>query len=241
MATALQYTFGIDLRFDQFFFEHQIAVGTSHPGRMAPNTALCFLLSGLAILIVNRSHTASSSSAVAGILGSIVLGLGMVSFFGYLTSIETVYAWGNMIGLGWKISIGDHQCMPDWFPASMGVCVMTATICFWRALLSIEYVPDALPATCLIVGTILALLTGATTGLAQFSFRRSKQLEFALNGLKREIEERRITFKTLRSKEKELSALHTLQEIQELTGGGRILKPNDVLLSKVGAKSDVAP
>lgn len=259
MAASIQYAFGIDLRIDQFFIEHHITVGTSQPGRMAPNSAFCFLLSGLAILIVNRSHSASSSSAAAGIIGAILVGLGTVAFFGYMTSIETAYAWGNMtqmaihtsigfvlvgtalIGLGWKISIGDHQCMPDWFPASMGVCVMTATICFWRALLSIESVPHALPPTCLIVGTILSVLTGATTGLAQFSHRRSKQLEFALNGLKREIEERRLTFKSLRSKEKELSALHTLQEIQELTGGGRILKPNDQLLSKVSAKSDALP
>ena len=37
--TLLQYAFGWDLRIDQLLMEHDITVKTSHPGRMAPNTA----------------------------------------------------------------------------------------------------------------------------------------------------------------------------------------------------------
>ena len=42
--TLLEYLVGIDLGIDELFMKHYITVETSHPGRMAPNTALCFLM-----------------------------------------------------------------------------------------------------------------------------------------------------------------------------------------------------
>ena len=53
MLTLVEYIFGVDLGIDQLFMEHYIGVKTSHPGRMAPNTALCFSLTGLTLLITS--------------------------------------------------------------------------------------------------------------------------------------------------------------------------------------------
>ena len=50
VATLLQYIFGFNFGIDQLFHDHDITVKTSHPGRMAPNTAVCFTLVGLAIV-----------------------------------------------------------------------------------------------------------------------------------------------------------------------------------------------
>ena len=49
--TLIEYVSGINLGIDQLFMEHYIGVKTSHPGRMAPNTALCFSLTGLLLWI----------------------------------------------------------------------------------------------------------------------------------------------------------------------------------------------
>jgi PAS domain S-box-containing protein len=55
LLTLSQYLFNWNLGIDQLVFrEIAGAVGTSHPGRMAPNTALNFLLLGLALLLLHR-------------------------------------------------------------------------------------------------------------------------------------------------------------------------------------------
>ena len=49
--TLIEYMFGVDLGIDQLLMEHYVTVATSNPGRMAPNTALCFSLTGFALLL----------------------------------------------------------------------------------------------------------------------------------------------------------------------------------------------
>ena len=54
-----EYATGVSLGIDELFMRHYITVETSHPGRMAPNTALAFLLSSIALLAgakFNRAH-----------------------------------------------------------------------------------------------------------------------------------------------------------------------------------------
>jgi len=55
LLTLSQYLFNWNLGIDQLVFREMAgAVGTSHPGRMAPNTALNFLLIGFALLLLHR-------------------------------------------------------------------------------------------------------------------------------------------------------------------------------------------
>jgi len=54
LLTLIEYFFGLDLKIDQLFMDHYITVATSHPGRMAPNTALCFFLTSVAILFSTK-------------------------------------------------------------------------------------------------------------------------------------------------------------------------------------------
>ena len=48
ILTLGEYVLVLDLGIDQLLMKHYIDVETSHPGRMAPNTALCFSLAGAA-------------------------------------------------------------------------------------------------------------------------------------------------------------------------------------------------
>lgn len=55
--TLTQYSFGLNLGLDQLVFrDSPIAVQTSHPGRMAPNTAFNFILIGLSLLIFRTKN-----------------------------------------------------------------------------------------------------------------------------------------------------------------------------------------
>ena len=51
LTTLFQYISGINIGIDELFMEHDIIVKTSHPGRMAPNTALSFLIFSVAYLV----------------------------------------------------------------------------------------------------------------------------------------------------------------------------------------------
>ena len=54
LLTLAEYLSGYDMRIDQLLFKEDAgAVATFHPGRMAPNTALCFLAIGAALLLLD--------------------------------------------------------------------------------------------------------------------------------------------------------------------------------------------
>jgi hypothetical protein len=52
LLTLVQYIFAVDFGIDQLLMKHYVTVETSHPGRMAPNTALCFGLTGTGLLVL---------------------------------------------------------------------------------------------------------------------------------------------------------------------------------------------
>ncbi len=93
ILTLLQYLLDWDLRIDELLAKDlPISPATSHPGRMAPHTAVCFLLFGVALLTLElktkfvgwpAQHFAFLAGliAVAGLLGYI---FGQRQFYGWL-------------------------------------------------------------------------------------------------------------------------------------------------------------
>ena len=55
--TLLQYIFNIELGIDQLFIEYYIKAETPYPGRMAPNTAMCFSMIGFGMDFLIRIDT----------------------------------------------------------------------------------------------------------------------------------------------------------------------------------------
>lgn len=92
--TLIQYLLDINLGIDELLFDHYLDVKTSHPGRMAPNTALCFLLFGALGWI--RANNKGSALHIQGLLAAIPMGLALVTLTGYGVHIETTYGWGNL-------------------------------------------------------------------------------------------------------------------------------------------------
>lgn len=107
LLTLLEYAFQVNLRIDELFVEGYIMLRTSHPGRMAINTAICFVLSSLAILIYSNPPRLlrGTSLTVCGILISIVLGISVTALLGYCAGFQIGYTWGMVTGMAIHTSV----------------------------------------------------------------------------------------------------------------------------------------
>jgi signal transduction histidine kinase len=103
--TLAEYVFNVNLSIDEMFKEHSITTKTSHPGRMAPNTALCFTLMGLFFLL-SSIKSKEGTMLVRGALGLLVFALGIVALSGYLMGLENAYGWGNLTRMAFHTASG---------------------------------------------------------------------------------------------------------------------------------------
>lgn len=104
--TIFQYLFGYNLGIDQVFIDHYITTKTSHPGRMAPNTALCFLIISLIPVASFLKLSAYKKSQYLVILCSLGAALSAIAFLGYIFSIESAYGWHNVTKMAIHTSFG---------------------------------------------------------------------------------------------------------------------------------------
>ncbi|MFV2058614.1 MAG: response regulator, partial [Thiohalomonadales bacterium] len=152
--TLIQYLFDVNFDIDQLFMEHYIYVNTSQPGRMAPNTALCFLLAGASFLTstvgVNYRHLGS----IIGVLGVLITGFGFVALTGYFLHIEIAYGWGKLtrmaihtsagfmvfgigvVSLAWIYERRHSRYLPRSFPLIVAIAGSLVTFSLWQALYS---------------------------------------------------------------------------------------------------------
>lgn len=95
LLTLSEYLFGWDLRIDQLLFKESLgAVGTFAPARMAPSTALNFLMLGLALLLLDTPRTFRAveffvlASGLIGLLNLMGYAYGVRSFYGLASYTE---------------------------------------------------------------------------------------------------------------------------------------------------------
>jgi signal transduction histidine kinase/DNA-binding response OmpR family regulator len=214
-ATLVQYVFGVDLGIDEIFMKHEVTVKTSHPGRMAPNTAVCFTLFGLSALIRPRGWTPSSRSMLAVVLGSLTFGLGVVAFSGYFASLETAYGWGNLtrmavhtsagfitvatglVCLLWSQDTKEESKLPAWMPVPLAIGILTTAVSLWQALsaegqrIHAQHADvttiSGLAMLMLIVGILLAAALAIAAYLAQQSGQRAREIMIINASLEEEI------------------------------------------------------
>jgi PAS domain S-box-containing protein len=190
--TLLQYIFGADFGIDQLVMKHYILVKTSHPGRMAPNTALCFTLTGIGLLLLSRPgrSRAGKRTLATGVAGSIVVALGAVAFSGYLSGLETAYGWGKltrmavhtalgfvllgagMFLLAWHRERQQKTVIIRWIAAPIGIGVSAAVLMIWQSLAVHEPGLAPLPTVVLTVGLLMSLLLVLSVHLSQKLWRR---------------------------------------------------------------------
>lgn len=204
--TLLQFIASVNLGIDQLFMEHYITVETSDPGRMAPNTALCFSLSGIALLVGLVSSNRARYQFIEGILGALVIGLGVVALAGYIVGIETAYGWGQLTRMAvhtasgfvlagfavtaaaWYKHDGQMILFPSWLPVAVFIAVMTVTVSLWQAFVvqDIKHSPyetnieSILHYSLLPFGFLLALALGLSLHLIRFAWIKNHEALTAL-------------------------------------------------------------
>ena len=90
------YLFGWQLLFDQVLFRHKLQeAGWNTLNQMAPNTAGCFLLTGLALLLIDVEF--SHKRRPAELLCAIIMLLAQLSLYGYVYGIQALYELADYI------------------------------------------------------------------------------------------------------------------------------------------------
>jgi len=137
---------------NQFLLRHAGSLAT-YNSPLAPNTALCFFLSGVAlVLLSNCVKPKYKGPLVSALLSSVIIALGTVAFFGYLGGVETAYGWGRLtamavhtaggfavLGMGilayaWCEAAIREGRSPRWLAIPVGTCVVTITLTLWQSL-----------------------------------------------------------------------------------------------------------
>ena len=97
LLSLAEYAFAWNPGFDQWLFtEPPGAVGTSHPGRMAPDTAICFVLLAVGGEFSRRTGKSSLALGVTVTLGALVATIGLVEILSYFTPGLRTYGWGGL-------------------------------------------------------------------------------------------------------------------------------------------------
>ena len=229
-----EYILGIDLGINELL--------TAHPDRMAPNAALCFLLTGAAMSILCSRLIAWKPAMIVGILGSLVLGLGVAAVSGYAFGVETAYGWGELTPMAVHTSIGfallgivifslavlhedasDSSWLPSWVPLPVGIGVVTIIIGLWQALEAQETILISkygitgvflyVNEFMLVIGIVLATALSLAAFFAQTSRSREKQVEIINRKLSAEISDRKEAGKELRESEERYKGLFENAEI----------------------------
>ncbi|MCB1178528.1 MAG: GGDEF domain-containing protein [Leptospiraceae bacterium] len=177
--TLIQYIFKLNFGIDELMMNHYITVETSHPGRMAPNTAINFFLSGLSLFIISTGKT-RKKVFFASCIGATVLGLGIVAFLGYLSNVQSAHGWGKythmaihtatgfMVGgisiILFTIFISIKERLKISYLSlsfSIGVAGVTLTLAIWQALGASKVFSGGMPNDLLIwIRTSILLLGG---------------------------------------------------------------------------------
>ena len=136
--TLAQYFFDVNLGVDTALFTPWTTVKTSHPGRMSPLSAICFLVTGLGLLCASVVKAERRHPLWLGLPGAFVGVLAFVACFGYLAQIEGAFSWGQLTRMAIATAAGfllvgagllarawvDHRAAgtrPLWLPLSLGL------------------------------------------------------------------------------------------------------------------------
>jgi sensor domain CHASE-containing protein len=156
LLTLCEYMFGLHLGLDQLVMRASITAQTLYPGRMAPQTALCFLLAGSMLVIICKPSRSEFAHVVPELLGWMVFAFGLLACIGYLIGWQTAYRWKPftamavhtaagfvVLSLGaisyiWRQYRAEATAAAPRLPVMAGVGVIVITLCLWQALLANE-------------------------------------------------------------------------------------------------------
>ena len=201
-GSLFEYVFRADLGIDQLLGIAYITTQTSEPGRMAPATAVCFLLLTIA-LVLAQTRWIRESSRLLGLTGFLVAAVGATCCIGVLAGTSDVFAWGNLtrvafhtaigfmvVGLGVTALAWDQSQRearnPAWIPIGASLLVAIVRFGLWQAFTARNQLKaDLLSNLTLLGGLLSAILFGFLIHLA---LKAQSQRE-ALRSMNRKLQE----------------------------------------------------
>jgi signal transduction histidine kinase len=200
VLTLTEYLAHRDLGIDQLLFRSWLTLGVDVPGRMARNSAACFLLLGTAVLVLaGTGRRGGRPALLAGVAASTVAGLALVALFGYAGGVSTAYTWRTStamapltagclvvlavgyVAAAWEAAGGGAS--PHWLPVPVGVGALAATLFLWDALVSLgagsdrTISVDRAAGVVLAIGLVFSALLALATALGQAALRRRRVAE----------------------------------------------------------------
>lgn len=89
LLTMAEYIFNFQMGIDQLLFRDIGVAGTVHPGRMAPNTAINFILLGISVLLIDAGN---KTVFAAGRLAAFAVGIiALFAFTGYCFGVSAFF------------------------------------------------------------------------------------------------------------------------------------------------------
>lgn len=158
MLTFIEYVFSVSLGIDQLFFQPFLIVHPTSPGRMPPNSALSFALTGTALIVLCVSSRREKVWLLAELLGAAVLVVGLVATVGYLAGLPMASRWGYFAGMAVHTAVGvtglgmgilaaawaQHRPAASspspWLPMLVGIGMAVLAVYCWRALITHEHI-----------------------------------------------------------------------------------------------------
>ncbi|MEP6670851.1 MAG: CHASE3 domain-containing protein [Chthoniobacter sp.] len=157
--TLLEYSTGRDFGIDLLLFKPYFQIATAFPGRMAPLTAMCFILFGVTFGLAGIGERRPKRMAAAGLLATIIAMVGFIAVCGYLTGIKLAYGWGAYTLMA--------------FPTAVAFAILGAGMLLWCWQTAkrhdhsfVQWVPIAASAT-------LIVMVGVISAATVTSLRRS--------------------------------------------------------------------
>lgn len=152
--TLSEYITGLSVGIDTLFITPFTDYRSSAPGRMTVNACVCFLMTGLSILILSAGKFVQFKKLcnpfAVGMLGSLIISLALITMMGYMTGVDATAAWKHFSGMALHTSItfiAIGICLnlaavevsektPLWLPVPVLSITLIITFSLWQALRS---------------------------------------------------------------------------------------------------------
>lgn len=102
----LESILNIDFGISTFIFKTEISLNTVSPGRMSPNSAICFSACGLGLLLLSLQRSWQFIYYFVLALGIGVLVLASTSLLGYAADLSSIFQWAKLRPMALHTAMG---------------------------------------------------------------------------------------------------------------------------------------
>jgi PAS domain S-box-containing protein len=152
ILTLFQYLFHVDLGIDNFFVSAPAKKNISYPGRMAPSSALCLILMGIAFSLMANTWRFPKRQIAIRILSVATFAVAVAAGASYSIGVDYIPNWATFakmdgrpalefilmsiagIAYAWTFCRDYEGVLPPMLPVPTSVAIVFGTVFLWQAL-----------------------------------------------------------------------------------------------------------